>query len=325
MEDKIGRQELTPLPFIYERTHDLKKAVDEEWRISPVSIVGRENRPRTDNEILNMIKERREQKDWFVTEDWRKKGQPREQIELMINGSPITVYNWNKEKNFTEKHIEKTKEVLEELGSRFPKAISNLRWILVEDYQQPSLLGDPTKYPTNGQAMAKWKAFRLFPRGMSFEPYRMPPIPNFTSTLTHELSHLIEAEFEAEWRQNFQWGYCVDSDEWEVKDSPDGNGKKFFNKKTQEMSPQDRFPLQPEQCVTDYAKQNPSEDICESIVSYVLKPELLQQVSPKKFEILKSHDAKMEKPEVSVKRIPEDQIRLPDIKPETVYYFIKEP
>lgn len=328
METQVEIQDspLHPLPFTYERTYDPKIDTDQEWRISPVSIVGQENRPRTDSQILAMIKERREQKDWFITEPWRKKGQPIEQIELTINDSPITVYNWNKELSFTEEYIQKTKEVLEELGSRFPKALNSLRWILVEDYQEPSLLGDSEKYPTNGQAMAKWKAFRLFPKGMSFEPYRMPPLPNFTCTLTHELSHLIEAEFEPEWRKNFQWKFCADyPDEWDVKESPDGKGKKFFNKESGEMSPQGKFPLQPDECLTYYAKQTQDEDICESITAYVLNPELLRKVSPKKFAILKEKDAKKEKPEISSRRIPQHQIKLPEIKPETVYYFIKEP
>lgn len=325
MENKIDRQELSPLPFNYKRTFDPTKASYQEWRVSPVSIVGRENKPRTDSEIISMVIQQREQKDWFVNEYWRKKGLPSEQIEFMINGSPITVYNWNKELPFTEQHIQKTKDVLEELGSRFPKILNSLRWILVENYQEPSLLGDPIKYPASGHAMSEWNTFRLFPKGMSIEPYRMPPIPNFVCTLTHELAHLIEKEFEAEWEQNFQWGYCWDSDEWESRDSPDGNGKKFFNKKTGEMSPQFRFPLQPEQCVTYYAKQNPSEDICESLTSYVLKPDLLEKVSPKKLEILKSHDVKLKRPEVSFKTILVNQIRLPEIKPEVVYYFIKEP
>lgn len=107
------------------------------------------------------------------------------------------------------------------------------------------------------------------------------------------------------------------------KKSPDGNRMKFFNKKTGEMSPKDLFPLQPEQCVTDYAKLAPDEDICESITSYILKPELLKRVSPKKFAILQRHDAKKEKPKVSFEKIPKNQIILPQIKPETVYYFIK--
>lgn len=325
-EKGIIKQELPLLPFTYERTYDLIKAVDWEWRRSPVSIVGQENRPRIDSEILAMIKERREQRDWFVTEHWRKKEQPIEQIEFIIDGSPITVYNWNKEQSFTDEHMQKTKEVLEELGSRFPKVLNSLRWVLIEDYQESSLLGDPIKYPVNGQAMDKWNAFRLFPKGMSFASNRMPPLPNFTCTLIHELSHLMEAEFEVEWRENFQWRFCADyPDEWESKPSPDGNGKRFFNKRTGEMSPQDRFPCEMEQCVTDYAKQTQGEDICESITAYILKPELLQRVSPKKFEILEGKDAKKEKPKVSARRISKDEIKLPEIKPETVYYFIKEP
>lgn len=49
-----------------------------------------------------------------------------------------------------------------------------------------------------------------------------------------------------------------------------------------------------------------------------------QELFPLPFTYKKTLDTKMEKPKVSVKRIPEDQIRLPEIKPETVYYFIEE-
>lgn len=326
MEKAIKSQELPPLPFTYERTLNPKIASYEEWRISPVSFDGKANLPRADNQIVGMVKEQREMKDWFLTEDWRKKGQPSEQIEFSINDSPITLYNWNNNNSFTEEHIVRTQHVLQELASRFPQIVEKLRWILVEDYQEPSLLGDPDKLPASGQAMLKWKAFRLFPRGMSFEPYRMPPIPHFDWTLAHEFSHLIESVFSSEWSKQFKWEYCWEHpQEWESRASPDGKGKRFFNKNTNEMSPQGRFPLQPEQCVSDYAKQTADEDICESVASYILKPEKLQEVSPRKFEILKEKDAKKDKPEISARRVPKNQIKLPEIKPETVYYFIKEP
>lgn len=218
MEIRIDNQELPHFPFIYERTYNPKKAAYEEWRISPVSIKGVENKPRTDEEIVKLIRRRREEEDWFMDEYWRKKGQPTEQIEFTINNSPVTLYSWNKEQPFTEKHTEETKRVLQELESRFPQVLNNLRWTLIEDHQEASLLGDPIKYPTNGDALPRWKAFRLFPRGMSFQTYRMPPIPNFTSTLAHELSHLIEVTFQPEWRRDFQWEYCTDyPDEWESK------------------------------------------------------------------------------------------------------------
>lgn len=82
MENIINKQEIAPLPFTYKRTYDLTKAADQEWRISPVSIIGQENRPRTDSQILAMIKERREQENWFITEHWRKKDNQLSRLSL---------------------------------------------------------------------------------------------------------------------------------------------------------------------------------------------------------------------------------------------------
>lgn len=79
-----------------------------------------------------------------------------------------------------------------------------------------------------------------------------------------------------------------------------------------------------DQCITEYASIDQDEGICESIVAYVLI-RILKRISPKKFEILQSHDVNQPGPEVLAKRIPKDQIRLPEIKPETIYYCIEEP
>lgn len=214
---------------------------------------------------------------------------------------------------------------MEELGSRFPKAINNLKWILVEDYQEPSLLGDSTKYPANGHAMPKWNAFRLFPKGMELLSHRIQAASNFEGTLIHELTHLIVDDFKNDWKEKFIWKPCYDSDEWEPKKSPDGTKAVYAHKKTGEMAPQWYFPLQPEQCINYYAKQNADEDICESMVAYIYDPELLKRVSPEKFNILQRHDSQRPKPDVTINRVPKEQIKLPKVKPEVVYYFIKEP
>ena len=42
-------------------------------------------------------------------------------------------------------------------------------------------------------------------------------------------------------------------------------------------------------------------------------------------DILASHDAQQDTPEVTVKRIPKDKIKLPEIPQETVYYMIEGP
>ena len=326
MEQRINNQELSPLPFTYVRTDDPKKAFSSQWRISPVSFAGKSNEPRTDSEIVEMVKDERERKDWFITEHWRKKGLPQEQIEFSVNNRKITVYDFNRDKPFTNQHITDTQKVLEQLGSRFPRMLENIRWILIEDIPHASAFGDPVKYPWNGSAKLEWSSFILMPRGMELMPHRIEKTSNFEGTLVHETTHLIAEDFEKEWRERFKWDYCImHPEEWESKMAPDGKWLAFYNRRNGEMSPQHQFPLQPEQCVNYYAKQNDNEDICESMVAYIYDPELLKRVSSEKFNILQKHDARKSKPDVSAVRLPKDQIRLPEIKPETVYYFIKKP
>lgn len=314
------------LPFKYERTLVPDQATYKEWRVSPVSIVGIPNRPRTDQEIIEMIKREREGKDWFTSEYWRKKGLPEEQIEFQLNGQAIIVYNWNKDELFTDEHIQKTQKTFQELASRFPQITDQIRWILIDDKQETSAFGDPEKYPYNGFAMREWGAFRLLPRGMKLTPHRVARASNFEGTLVHESTHLIQQQFEPEWGEKFKWDYCYDhQDEWEVRPTPDGTTKRWFSKQTGEMSPQGQFPLQPDQCVTYYAKQSMGEDICDSIVAYIYDPDLLQGVSPDKSDIFQKHDAKRTLLRTTSRRIAKEEIKLPEIKEETVYYYIQEP
>lgn len=265
------REALPPLPFTYERVYEPTQAEYRQRRV-PLGIGSRGKKPYTDEEILQMVKRDRESKDWFTSEQWRNKGMPAEQIEFALNGRQITVYNYNQEKLFTDEHVERAKRVFQELVSRFPQIIDQIRWVLIDDYQLPSAFGDPEKYPTNGLAYSFWQAFRLYPRGMELIPHRVTAATNFDGTLVHELTHLIQSQFEPEWGRKFKWAYCLDEeykDEWETKPSPDGSMKRLFNKKTGEMSPQGLFPLQPDNCVTFYAEQNMGEDIAESMVAYI--------------------------------------------------------
>jgi len=317
---------LAPLPFTYERINDPKLAQFQEWRVSPVSFVDEENLQRTDEEIVKMIKKEREGKDWFTSEYWRSKGIPQEQIELQINGRAITIYNYNKKKPFTDEHIQRAQRVFQEIAAHFPQILQQIRWILIDDIQQPSMFGDPEKYPLNGYALTGWQAFRLLPRGMDLIPHRVSATSNFEGTIAHETTHLIQKDFEPEWRGKFKWDYCSDyPNDWEVRPTPNGEEQRFFNKTTGEMSPQGQFPLQPDQCITYYSKQNMGEDIADSMVAYIYDPDGLRKISEDKYNILRSHDAKQPTSTTSAKRIPSEEIHLPEVKPETVYYYIKEP
>ncbi|HSV94888.1 MAG TPA: hypothetical protein VLH94_02890, partial [Spirochaetia bacterium] len=94
---------------------------------------------------------------------------------------------------------------------------------------------------------------------------------------------------------------------------------------TNEMAPMGQFPLQPDKCVTDYAKINIGEDIAESMVAYIYRPKYLKKISPEKYEMLSKHDAKHEKPMVQVRRVPKTEIALPKVETQTVSYYVQEP
>lgn len=201
--EKSSPQEQIPdLPFRYERTMDAGQAEYREWRISPISFPGKDNEPRTDAKIIEMIRQEREGRDWFTSEYWRSKGIPQEQIEFQVEGQSITVYNWNKDKAFNDEHIQRAQRVLGQLSSRFPQITDQIRWILIDDKEEASAFGDPEKYPLNGYALRSWRAFRLLPRGMELIPHRVEKASNFEGTFVHESTHLIQQQFKPEWSEN---------------------------------------------------------------------------------------------------------------------------
>ena len=249
--DTFQRETIPVLPFTYVRTYDSEKAAFQKWRVNPVQIVGvRPNKPLTDDEIVESVKRDKEFQAWYTFESFRKKGLPAEQIEFTVDGRQITVYNYNKDKPFTDEHIERAQRVFQEFTARFPKIMDHLRWILIDDQQLRSAFGDPENYPTNGEAHSYWQAFQLYPRGMELIPHRIKAATNFDGTLTHELTHLIQGDFEGEWREKFAWAYCIEDeyrDDWEMRPLPEsdlyGHKEGLFNKKTGERSPQGQFPL----------------------------------------------------------------------------------
>jgi len=162
---------------------------------------------------------------------------------------------------------------------------------------------------------------------MEFISHRITAATNFEGTLVHELTHLIDDQFEnAGWVEKYKWESCSKySEDWDHKDVPDGGRKAFYNRKTGKMALAGLFALQPEECVTEYATHLIGDDICESLVAYFFNPNLLRTVSPTKFAIIQSQDANLPKSLVAAKRMSTDEIRLPEIKPQVVNYFIKEP
>lgn len=323
----LSKEEDSPenqLPFVYRQTTNRDEAAYVQRRVPIFGNSGTDSY--TNEEIIAMVQEKKEAEQWYTQEYWRLKGKPQEQIEFLIQDQRITIYNFNSERPLTDEHLERAQSVFQEMASRFPEAMKQIRWILVDDEQLSSVFDDAEKYPANGMAHKDWNAFQFYPRGTELFPYRLPVTSNFEGVFSHELTHLIEDEFLSEWSENFQWASCSDyEDHWEIRPSPDGKTEAWFHKKTNEMALHGKFPLQPEQCVTDYARQKMNEDICESVVAYIYAPDFLKAIAPEKYAILSKHDKRLEKPEIATKRMSEDAIALPIVKPEVVLYYVNEP
>lgn len=165
VETKI-QPELPKLPFTYLRTNDPNQAQFHDDRISRVKLSGKENKPQTDEKILAPIIEAKERERWVTYEYWRKKGLPQEQVEFKIGDKQVTIYNFSKEKPFSDDHIAIMQDVFEKLATHFPENLSKIRWILIDDIQPASAFGDSDKYPINGEANNFWSTFILYPRGM---------------------------------------------------------------------------------------------------------------------------------------------------------------
>lgn len=253
------------------------------------------------NKEIEEIKELHKEKKWFTTDNYRRK-RPNEQVEFSINDKNITFYNFNKEKELSESHIEKIKNVFKEMTERFPGSLNNIDWVLIEEIQQPSLSNDE-RFPLNGLAEKDMRCLKIMPRALDIDKtHRVEGVLNFEGTLVHEVGHFIEDRFLEEWRKHYQWR----------------------EKREGEIAPGDKYPVQPNECIDDYAKKDEQEDICDSLVAYIYNPKRLKEISPKKFSIIESIENKEKKrSKVSSIRIDKSEIKLPEIKAEIIKVFLR--
>jgi len=164
-KNKSGQEIIQPLPFTYARVYDQSLAQYKYNRTGIRAAEAPSSLPQSDDTIVGLARETFEKSKWFYSEYWRKKGQPKEQIEFRVGEKTITLYNFNGEIPFTDAHMAKTANVLAEFASKFPQVIDKIDWILIDQLQPPSYYGDSVNYPSNGQTLSDWKIFQLYPRG----------------------------------------------------------------------------------------------------------------------------------------------------------------
>jgi len=254
--------------------------------------------------VLKKLKEKLIQENWWLQEEWKNEGFPKEQFTIPIENNKIEIFNFNKilERKEIEEIIESVsyyKNLASNINFEFPK------YILLpkrEDHNNQS------NEPFYGRYESGIKSIILYPRAISLSPYRVEEISSIKGTLTHELGHILinKNDFINEWVKKFEWNYVED----EV----------FFNLWSEEKRKSKTLRHEtksPQKCITEYAQVDQTEDICESVVGYIANATDLDS------EKRKFIDQLFEMKGVNVSLNKNEKVELPKL-PENIKFHKKE-
>lgn len=237
---------------------------DDPDYVSALTITIFEDEQLSQEDIEKLVREKISKENWWLQKYWQEKGLPQEQLNVQLGDANIEVYNFG---GFLEqRHIDELKQVMA-IFSRIQegKVFKKINYILV-DNARPINPNNDEEY--RGYGARGDKAIKIYPRAVSAEQFRIQGVSNLEGTLIHEFAHVFgnDTEFSNKWRQKFLW-----KERAQPKRLSDGSTLVFESE-------------HPERCVTSYASLDPKEDICDSVVAALEKPELLD---PERLRFLK--------------------------------------
>ena len=251
-----------------------------------VNVLKEASQKETEEKVRNELK----MENWWLQEEWQKKGLPKEQLTINFTKGKTELYNYSQK--LEERHIKELEiafSIFESISDG--KYLNELKYILINNVSEKNENSGEPKY---GRRQENIHSIVLNPEALSFEPHRIKDSSVFLGTLIHEMGHIVAPDMIVEWRKKFGWV------ELEKNELLPGGGSRY------------QTCVQEERCVTNYAKFKPDEDISESIVAFFIDPEILD---PEKYEFLKEHlcckspDETQEKINIS----PNNTIKLPMI------------
>ena len=235
---------------------------------------------------------------WARPELLEQLGEVKEKLEMKMGSHKINIYNfWQP---LSKKQLDELQQALLKVGAYIPQAVYGLEDIVISGVQKDN---DKSGEPTNGDwvTLYSYKAFRLYPAAFEQRNSRVTPkTTHLTSTVTHELGHSIGTAFGNEWRKEFDWE-LISLEDGKPRVLPGGW-------QSWEVC------HQPERCITDYARSDAGEDICESLVAYIYDPEKLDQAKRELLMRTFPLSERLDGQEVTIKPAPDKDIpKLPDV------------
>jgi len=261
-------------------------------------------------DIEKMVRDQLKNQHWWMNEYWQEKGFSKEQVDIRVGESEIILYNFGE--TLSTAHFEELKKAMEDFsrvdgGRIFNKKVA---YILI-DNERP--LNSYTGEESRGHSPGRDGAIKIYPRGTELGDYReeettnFEGTSNFRATLIHEFAHPMQdmTGITKKWIEKFGWSILSFQ---KRKKLPGGAFKDY------EI-------LDPKTCVSEYAKCDPWEDVCESVAAAATNPDSLD---PKKLLFIKNMLLKNNEP-LPILVTPKDaeKITLPKINPEVRYKIIK--
>ncbi len=250
--------------------------------------------------MVEQVKESLQAHHWWLNKEWQEKGIPHEQLNVRVGELNIDVYNYGQ--NLTPEQIAEIQQTLGALAQiPLPDRLKEVKYIVISDQENYNHKNNENM---RGLARRGQQMFVLYPRAMSSEPHRIPNTSGFKGTVIHEFGHTFQQDgtFLQDWKKTFGWEYLPDDQVDWSKEVP---------KRT--------VVADPARCVSDYARFEAEEDICESLVAAISNPEVLD---PERLKFIQDRWLKQphaSAPEVQIEHKTGVDVELPTISTQIKY------
>lgn len=250
--------------------------------------------------VLKKLKEKLIQENWWLQDEFKNEGIPKEQFIINGNNNEYSIYNFND--NLSEEQHNSLIKGISFLENS--TEISSIKGITIL-IRKTERINSNSQQPFYGNNYEDSKVINIYPRALKNEGYReIPEISGLEATVVHEFSHPIYTKMEQKLKQewsNFGWETATEEEQkneniWAIK------------------------PKESNKCITKYAQFAPDEDFCESIVGLYAQSSKLD--SKKKTFLENNIFNKIENIPL-VKIIKKEKVELPKL-PENIKYYKKE-
>lgn len=273
METESHTEEFKPETF---QTVDDIRFIDAETDKADIIVY-----IRAGEDLTESIKRELKSDYWWLNEKWQDKGLPREQFIFSSQGREVNIYNWHQCLSIVQQS--QLLNALSRLEKNTRFGLDGIDYILITD-KDVSNSFDSKSQVQRGYSIRSQRLFTLNPKGIEEGLYRggeLSHCSELEGIISHETGHEFQYKREGD---DSIYGLWLD---W-IGQNPETN-----------------------HTVTEYAKNNPSEDFCESLVASLYDQEKIKSLAPSKYQFMIDHVLVKMPGNDSVSMMKAERVKLP--------------